>query len=73
MPRHRDAFLAQGLTAGAPAFLLRERRRQDGGLCEKKDGVKSALRVRKFVVFCARRSAPSVSEPESELLSLLDS
>ena len=49
----------------------RERRRQDGRRREKRDGLKSALRVMKFVVFCERRSAPSVPEPESELLSLL--
>ena len=50
-----------------------ERGRHDERRSEKREGLKSALRVRKFVVFCARRSAPSVSEPESELLSLLDS
>ena len=48
-------------------------RRQDGRRREKRDGLKSALRVMKFVVFCERRSAPWVPEPESELLSLLDS
>ena len=51
----------------------KERRRQDGRRSEKMDGLKSALRVIKFVVFCAKRSAPCVPEPESELLSLLDS
>ena len=50
-----------------------ERRRHDERRSEKREGLKSALRVRKFVVFCATRSAPCVSEPESELCSLLDS
>ena len=51
----------------------KERRRQDGRRSEKRDGLKSALRCRKFVVFCERRSAPWAPELESELLSLLDS
>ncbi len=51
----------------------KERRRQDERCSEKKERLKSALRVRKCVVFCATRSAPCVSELESELLSLLDS
>ena len=51
----------------------KERRRQDGRRSEKRDGLKSALRVRKFVRFCGRRGAPSVPAPEPELLSLLDS
>ena len=45
----------------------------DGRLCEKRDGLQSALRVMKFVLFSEKRSAPWVPEPESELLSLLDS
>ena len=51
----------------------KERRRQDGRRSEKRDGLKTALRVIKFVLFCGRRVAPCVPEPESELLSLLDS
>ena len=51
----------------------KERRRQDGRRSEKRDGLKSALRVIKFVLFCGRRAAPGVPEPEPELLSLLDS
>ncbi len=50
-----------------------ERRRHDGRRSSKKQMLKSALRVRKFVRFSGRRGAPSVPAPESELFSLLDS
>ena len=80
-------FRARNYSAGDPTAALRSgqnftasdarwhdtARRQDGRRREKRDGLKSALRVMKFVVFCERRSAPWVPEPESELLSLLDS
>ena len=84
-PEHNDAFSAQGPHAGTPAGTFpgplkaggEEREGKEttsrAALRKKKDGLKSALRVIKFVVFCARRSAPCVSKPESELLSLLDS
>ena len=35
----------------------KERRRQDGRRSEKRDGLKSALRVIKFVLFCGKRVA----------------
>ena len=62
----------------APQVCFRgERPAEEGGPeregSGKRRGLKSALRDTKFVLFCARRSPPSVPEPESELLSLLDS
>ena len=60
------------LKAGAEEREGKETTRR-AALRKKKDGLKSALRVIKFVLFCGRRVAPCVPEPESELLSLLDS
>ena len=62
----------------APQVCFRgERPAEEGGPeregSGKRRGLKSALRDTKFVLFCARRSSPSVPEPESEFLSLLDS
>ena len=66
---HRCLFGSRPIRGESPAEGGGREREGSG----KTKGLKSALRDTKFVVFCETRSAPSVPEPESELLSLLDS